>query len=84
MDEESNQKLGQIEIELEEIAQGVRDNLDSLFKRGEKFDSLSKKSEQLKSISGSLKKKAKQIRKQSEGWSIFEFLNQLLGLQDSR
>ena len=44
-DEESNKKLGHIEIELEEIAQGVRDNLDSLFKRGEKFDSLSQKSE---------------------------------------
>ena len=57
-DEESNKKLGNIEIELEEIAQGVRENLDSLFKRGEKFDSLSQKSEQLKSISGSLKKKA--------------------------
>lgn len=57
-DEESNKKLGHIEIELEEIAQGVRDNLDSLFKRGEKFDSLTQKSEQLKSISGSLKKKA--------------------------
>ena len=40
-DEESNKKIGHIEIELEEIAQGVRDNLDSLFKRGEKFDSLS-------------------------------------------
>lgn len=44
-DEESNKKLGNIEIELEEIAQGVRNNLDSLFKRGEKFDSLTQKSE---------------------------------------
>lgn len=62
-DEESNKKIGHIEIELEEIAQGVRENLDSLFKRGEKFDSLSQKSEQLKSVSGSLKKRATQIRK---------------------
>ena len=79
-DEESDKKLGNIEIELEEIAQGVRDNLDSLFQRGEKFDSLTQKSEQLKSISGSLKKKAKEIRKQSEGWSLaglIAFLTQL-------
>ena len=83
-DEESNKKLGHIEIELEEIAQGVRNNLDSLFQRGEKFDSLSQKSEQLKSISGSLKKKAKQIRQQSEGWALWQLLNQMFGLQDSR
>jgi len=44
-DEESHQKLGNIEIELEEIAQGVRDNLQSIFQRGEKFDSLTHKSE---------------------------------------
>ena len=30
-DEESNKKLGSIEVELEEIAQGVRDNLQSIF-----------------------------------------------------
>ena len=44
-DEESNKKLGNIEIELEEIAQGVRDNLQSIIQRGEKFDSLTHKSE---------------------------------------
>ena len=30
-DEESDKKLGNIEIELEEIASGVRDNLQSIF-----------------------------------------------------
>lgn len=30
-DEESKQKLNNIEIELEDIAQGVRDNLQSIF-----------------------------------------------------
>ena len=39
-DQESDKKLSNIEIELEEIANGVRDNLNSIFQRGEKFDSL--------------------------------------------
>ena len=44
-DEESDRKLNNIEIELEDIAQGVRNNLESIFQRGEKFDSLTQKSE---------------------------------------
>ena len=42
---ESDSKLNNIEVELEEIAQGVRNNLNSIFQRGEKFDSLASKSE---------------------------------------
>ena len=61
-DQESDKKLNNIEIELEEIANGVRDNLNSIFQRGEKFDSLAQKSEQLKSVSSNLKKKATKIR----------------------
>ena len=57
-DEESDKKLNNIEVELQEIAKGVRQNLDSLFQRGEKFNSLTEKSEQLKSVSSGLKKKA--------------------------
>ena len=49
-------------MELEEIAQGVRNNLSSIFQRGEKFDSLKDKSEQLKSVSSNLKKRATKIR----------------------
>ena len=77
-DDESNQKLNHIEIELEEIAQGVRDNLTSIISRGEKFDSLTQKSEQLKSVSSSLKKKAVQIRKDSQGFNILGLLSALL------
>ena len=61
-DEESNQKLSNIEIELEEIAKGVRNNLQSVFERGEQFSSLASKSESLKTISSGLKKKATTIR----------------------
>ena len=39
-DLESDRKLNNIEVELEEIANGVRENLQSIFQRGEKFDSL--------------------------------------------
>ena len=61
-DAESKAKLGAIELELEEVAQGVRNNLQSIFQRCEKFDSLVQKSDQLKSISSGLKKKATKIR----------------------
>ena len=43
-DEESDKKLNTIEVELQEIATGVRQNLQSIFERGEKFDSLAEKS----------------------------------------
>ena len=58
-DIESDKKLTNIEVELEEIAMGVRDNVTKLIERGEKFDSLTKKSEELTSVSSGLKKRAK-------------------------
>ena len=63
MDEEGGDKLGAIEVELEEIAQGVRENVSRLIERGEKFDSLTKKSEALSSVSSGLKKRATEVRK---------------------
>jgi len=36
----------------------MRENVNALFQRGEKFDQLAQKSEQLKSVSSVLKKKA--------------------------
>lgn len=58
-DVESDRKLTNIEVELEEIALGVRENVTKLIERGEKFESLTKKSEELTSISSGLKKRAK-------------------------
>ena len=46
---EGDQKLDRIEIELDEIAQSVKKNLNSIFERGEKFGVLAQKSESLKS-----------------------------------
>ena len=63
MDEEGGDKLGAIEVELEVIAQGVRENVSRLIERGEKFDSLTKKSEALSSVSSGLKKRATEVRK---------------------
>ena len=62
-DEEGGDKLGAIEVELEEIAQGVRENVSRLIERGEKFDSLTKKSEALSAVSSGLKKRATEVRK---------------------
>lgn len=82
-DEESKSKLNNIEIELEDIAHGVRENLQSIFQRGEKFDSLAKKSDKLKNISSGLKKKAVQIRKDSEPFNLAKLLMQLFGIEFS-
>ena len=82
-DGESDKKLNNIEVELEEIANGVRENLQSIFQRGEKFDSLTQKSEQLKSVSSTLKKRATKIRQQSEGWGIWSLLSSLLCQNDN-
>ena len=79
-DEEGGDKLGAIEVELQEIAQGVRENVSRLIERGEKFDSLTKKSEALSSVSSGLKKRATEVRKQSEASGIFALINWLLGL----
>ena len=57
-DEESNRKVQHIETELELITASMRENVNALFQRGEKFDQLAQKSEQLKSVSSVLKKKA--------------------------
>ena len=50
-------------MELSEIAAGVRENVSKLIERGEKFDSLTKKSETLSSVSRGLKKRATEVRK---------------------
>jgi hypothetical protein len=46
---DSNDKLGQMEIELGEIAGNVKKNISDIFERGEKFGVLVSKSEALKS-----------------------------------
>jgi hypothetical protein len=57
----------------------VRENLQSIFQRGEKFESLTSKSEQLKTISSGLKKKATQIRKDSESFNLFKLIEMMCG-----
>ncbi|CDW87496.1 UNKNOWN [Stylonychia lemnae] len=47
--QQSTDKLQQIEIELEDIANNVKQNISDIFERGEKFGVLASKSEQLKS-----------------------------------
>ena len=48
-DDQSTGKLQQIEIELDEIANNVKQNINSIFERGEKFGVLANKSQALKS-----------------------------------
>ena len=67
-------------MELSEIAAGVRENVSKLIERGEKFDSLTKKSETLSSVSRGLKKRATEVRKQSEASGIWAIINYLLSL----
>ena len=76
---ESKQKLNNIEIELEDVAQGVRDNIKSIFQRGENFEALAEKSENLKSVSSTLKKKATKIRKDSEPFNLLNLLRSIMG-----
>jgi hypothetical protein len=57
----------------------VRENLQSIFQRGENFESLTSKSEQLKTISSGLKKKATQIRKDSEPFNLFKLIEMMCG-----
>lgn len=49
---QSDEKISQIEIELEEIAQNVKMNIGQIFERGEKFGILASKSEALKTSVG--------------------------------
>eukprot|EP00347_Sterkiella_histriomuscorum_P005440 403356613 len=58
---QSDSKLTNIEIELENIADGVRQNITSLFERGERFGILAQKSEQLKAQSRTIKARAKKV-----------------------
>jgi len=58
--------LGMIEDQLEDIVTDVKSNLTALFSRGEQFDDLQSKSENLKSHSSVMRRRAKQIRIQSE------------------
>jgi hypothetical protein len=45
---ESDSKISKIEVELEEIAENVKQNIGRIFERGEKFGMLASKSEALK------------------------------------
>lgn len=62
----SQGKLGKIEEHLDEIVTDVKQNLTSLFSRGMQFDELTEKSENLKTHSSLMRRKARQIRIQSE------------------
>jgi len=62
----SEGKLGLIEDQLEDIVTDVKSNLNALFSRGEQFDDLQSKSENLKSHSSVMRRRAKQVRMQSE------------------
>lgn len=55
-----------IEDQLEGIVTDVQSNLNALFTRGEQFDDLQSKSENLKEHSSVMRRRAKQIRIQSE------------------
>jgi Synaptobrevin len=50
-----DQKIAQIEYELQEIAEDVKRNIGQIFERGEKFETLASKSEQLKSSVSEMK-----------------------------
>jgi len=62
----SEGKLGMIEDQLEDIVTDVKSNLNALFTRGEQFDELQSKSENLKEHSSVMRRRAKQIRIQNE------------------
>ena len=55
-----------IEEQIDEIVTDVKQNLTSLFNRGEQLEQVSEKSEELKSHSTILRRKARQIRIESE------------------
>mmetsp|Transcript_47958 Transcript_47958/g.63480 ORF Transcript_47958/g.63480 Transcript_47958/m.63480 type:complete len:89 (+) Transcript_47958:478-744(+) len=55
----SGGKLGVIEDHLDDIVTDVKANLNSLFSRGVQFDQLTEKSEELKTHSSYMKRRAK-------------------------
>ena len=61
---------------MDEIATDVKSNIQSLFKRGEKFEILDSKSEELKTSSKSLYKRARQVRIQET--SVGKFVAPLM------
>ena len=67
-------------MELTEVAEEVRNNLQSLFERGEKMESLYAKAEKLKAASIKLKKKAIIIKEQNDPPTVLSLWQQLLGI----
>ena len=57
-----DERLERIQTNLDDIASDVRNNLQQLYRRGETFEVLDAKSEELKTSSKSLYKRARQVR----------------------
>ena len=64
---DTTDKLSTMEYELSDITESMKDNLNSIISRGEKFNSLISKSEKLKSSSQTFSTRARQF-KNSKNW----------------
>ena len=77
---DTDDKLRDMEYELTDITESMKDNLNSILSRGEKFNSLIQKSEKLKASSQTFSSRARLLKKQGNWDKLWILWVLILGI----